>query len=693
MVDEAAIFAGLNPEQAHAVQLVEGPVCILAGAGSGKTTTITRRLANQVASGAYSPDSLLAVTFTRKAAGEMRARLARLGIEGIRAMTFHAAALDQLRSFHPEMAGEVLGSKGEILYRIARTLPRPHSFTPLMDLASEIEWAKNQRITPERYRTALGGHEPPIPEEHMERVFSAYERQKSGRGAMDFEDILETTITMFARDDVALGQFRNKIRAVTVDEYQDVNLLQQSLLETWLGARHELCAVGDDYQAIYSFTGASPRHLLDMHERHPGLEVVRLERNYRSTPEVLEVANRLATHLGGAPKKLRSDRPPGPAPVVKAFFDDARENAFVLDTIKRLHTEERVAYDDIAILYRTNARSEVYEELLSGAGIPYQVRDGSFLERPAATRLLPRLRRAHTTQIADEALRLARADGLSETPIERAGQQELTRQKDLAQIVDLAADFEDGMTTAKDFVDDLKERFGAGAKGVNLLTLHSAKGLEFDAVFIPAVEEGELPYKRATDQAIPEERRLLYVGITRAKRFLHVTWTIKRPSRFVAEIKPAGARDDVEGGPRPGRPASEERRVEAREGLEVTVAGGFTGAISDIREDGALLTLESGTELFVRFGDRVTAGKVSAPLGPPRPDGEGGIAAALRAWRKERARADDIPAYIVLHDRTLDRIAELRPAAVEELITVPGMGPVKCERYGDEILAICRAGR
>jgi DNA helicase-2/ATP-dependent DNA helicase PcrA len=688
MVDDAAIFAGLNPEQAHAVQLVDGPVCILAGAGSGKTTTITRRLAHQVASGAHAPDALLAVTFTRKAAGEMRARLARLGIEGVRAMTFHAAALDQLRAFHPELTGEILGSKGEILYRIARTLPAPHKFTPLMDLASEIEWAKNQRITPERYRTALGGHEPPISEEHMERVFSAYERQKATRGAMDFEDILEATITMFARDDTALGHFRNKIRAITVDEYQDVNLLQQSLLETWLGDRHELCAVGDDYQAIYSFTGASPRHLLDMHERHPNLEVVRLERNYRSTPEVLEVANRLAGHLGGAPKKLRSDDPSGPAPIVKAFFDDARENAFVLDRIKELHSTERVAYDDMAILYRTNARSETYEDLLSGAGIPYQVRDGSFLERPAAARLLPRLRRARTVQIAEEALRLARADGLSETPIERAGQQELTRQKDLAQIVDLAAAFEDGMTTAKDFVEHLEERFGAGAKGVNLLTMHSAKGLEFDAVFIPTVEEGELPYKRATDEAIPEERRLLYVGVTRAKRFLHVTWTIKRPSRFVAEIKPPGASTDAE--PLGKSRAPLEPRVEANEGLELEVAGGFTGTITDIRDDGVLLMLESGTELFVRWGDRVVAGGLTAPLGPPTPDDGAGIAAALKAWRKERARADDIPAYIVLHDRTLDRIAELRPSAVEELITVPGMGPVKCERYGEEILAICR---
>jgi DNA helicase-2/ATP-dependent DNA helicase PcrA len=685
VVNEAAILEGLNPEQLRAAEQVEGPVCILAGAGSGKTTTITRRLANQVATGAFAPESLLAVTFTRKAAGEMRGRLQSLGVEGVRAMTFHSAALDQLRAFRPDTGFDILGSKSEILFRIARTLPKPHTFVPLMDLASEIEWAKNQRITVERYRAALGSHEPPIPDDHMERVYASYERQKDARNAKDFEDILEATINMFATDPGAVAGFRNRIRALTVDEYQDVNLLQQTLLETWLGDRSELCAVGDDYQAIYSFTGASPRYLLDMPERYPGLEIVRLERNYRSTPEVLTVANRLARHLGGAPKVLVNERPPGPEPVIKAFFDEARENKFVLDQVRDLHTVERVPYEEMAIFYRTNARSEVYEDMLSRAGIPYQVRDGAFLERPAATRLLPQLKRARTTAIADETLRLARSEGLRDQIGERAGQQEITRQKDLAQLVDLAAEFEDGARTAKDFVDHLTERFGAGAKGVNLLTLHSAKGLEFDAVFIPSLEEGELPYRRATDSAIPEERRLLYVGLTRARRHLHVTWTIKRPSRFVAEVKPAAA---------PGAKApvvdAPEEAVPAREGLEIKLSGGFAGSIVDVRDDGALVSLSTGTEMFVRFGERVVAGGLTAPLrAPAEPNGD--LADALRAWRKERARTDSIPAYVVMHDKTLDRIAEVRPSSLEELIAVPGMGPTKCERYGDEIIQLCRS--
>jgi DNA helicase-2/ATP-dependent DNA helicase PcrA len=372
--------------------------------------------------------------------------------------------------------------------------------------------------------------------------------------------------------------------------------------------------------------------------------------------------------------------------VVKAFFDEARENKFVLDRIRSLHDTERVAYDEMAVFYRTNARSEVYEDMLSRAGIPYQVRDGAFLERPAATRLLPQLRRTHTTSVADETLRLARAEGLRDQIGERAGQQEMTRQKDLSQFVDLAAEFEDGTVTARDFVDHLTERFGAGTKGVNLLTFHSAKGLEFDAVFIPSLEEGELPYRRATDSAIPEERRLLYVGLTRARRYLHVTWTIKRPSRFVAEIKPAGSRSD-----KPGSADVPEETIPAREGLELQVSGGFSGSIVDVRDDGALLTLENGTEMFVRFGERVSTGGLTAPLRAPL-EADDDLAVALRAWRKERARADSTPAYVVMHDTTLTRIAEVRPTSLEELIAVPGMGPTKCERYGAEIIELCRPG-
>ncbi|MDQ5822422.1 MAG: ATP-dependent helicase, partial [Actinomycetota bacterium] len=287
-MDSEGIFEGLNDEQRRAVEAVRGPACILAGAGSGKTTTITRRIANQVATEAFRPDQILAVTFTDKAAGEMRARLGRLGVSGVSARTFHSAALAQLHHFAPGRVGQILASKALLLRQIGNTLPAPYKFRPAGDLATEIEWAKNRRLTPETYQLELGDHQPPIPADLAYCVFYEYERRKEGSGAVDFEDLLELAIRLYDEDEAALMTFRDRYRAFTVDEYQDVNLLQQKLLERWLGASDELCAVGDDYQSIYGFTGASPEHLLGLPRRFLHAQVIRLEQNYRSTPQILE---------------------------------------------------------------------------------------------------------------------------------------------------------------------------------------------------------------------------------------------------------------------------------------------------------------------------------------------------------------------------------------------------------------------
>ena len=247
--------AELNAEQQRAVEAVRGPVCILAGAGSGKTTTITHRVANQVATGAFRSDEILAVTFTDKAAGEMRGRLEELGVPGVRCSTFHAAALGQLKFFAAEPPRKILASKALPLRYIGNTLRRPYRFRPAADLATEIEWAKNRRIPPSEYLSSLGDHEPPIPKDLMLRVYREYERRKVDQGWVDFEDLIELAIRLFDADEGALTQVRERYQAFTVDEYQDVNLLQQTLLDRWLGDRDELCAVGDDYQSIYAFTG------------------------------------------------------------------------------------------------------------------------------------------------------------------------------------------------------------------------------------------------------------------------------------------------------------------------------------------------------------------------------------------------------------------------------------------------------
>jgi DNA helicase II / ATP-dependent DNA helicase PcrA len=536
-MDVQRVFAALNAEQRRAVEAVRGPVCILAGAGSGKTTTITRRIANQVASGVFTAREILAVTFTDKAAAEMRGRLEKLGVDGVTARTFHSAALAQLHAFGGQPPERIVASKALPLRHIANSLPKPYRFRPAGDLATEVEWAKNRRLTPTTYLDGLGEHRPPIPPDLMARVFRRYEERKAESGYADFEDLLEAAIRLFEEDQHALAELRDRYRAFTVDEYQDVNLLQQTLLERWLGPRDDLCAVGDDYQSIYAFTGATPRYLLGLPERFPHATVIRLESNYRSTRQVLDLANRIVPRLGGAEKVLRPTRGDGPVAIVRALATAAAEAEFALERIRGL-LADGVPYEEIAVLCRTNARLADFEEVFHEARIPFQ--GAALLGREAARTLLRRLREhAAFTEVSATVETFAKDAGWLEHPPDALGERELVRQVDLGRLVALAREFDNGERTVHEFVADLQRRFGSSGaerRGVHLLTLHRAKGLEFDAVFLPRVEERELPARPAkTEEEIAEERRLLYVALTRAKRHLAVTWS-GRPSRFLAEL-------------------------------------------------------------------------------------------------------------------------------------------------------------
>ena len=584
------------------MEAVRGPLCILAGAGTGKTTTITRRIAWQVASGAFPPQQILAVTFTDKAAGELRARLRELGADGVRASTFHSAALALLRHFEGD-PGRILPSKAMLLRRIGNSLPGAYRFRPAGDLATEIEWAKNRRLTPDTYRDRLGDHEPPIPADLALRVFREYERRKAAEGLLDFEDLLERTARLLESDAAVRAAVHDRWRAFTVDEYQDVNLLQQSLLDLWLGDRDDLCAVGDDYQAIYGFTGASADWLLALPRRFPHARIVRLERNYRSTAQVIELANRLVPRLGGSAKTLAPTLQDGPEPVIGPALS-------VVARVRELHAAG-LALEQMAVLVRTNARTSEFEEAFHDAGIPFQ--GASLLARDAARQLLKALR-GRSGPAAEVVRELAVRQGLLTEVPEKLGEREQTRQADLARLVRLADELDGDV---EDFVALLNERFGESAgRGVHLLTLHRAKGLEWEAVFLPRVEEGELPVRRGD---VAEERRLFYVGLTRAKRHLLVTWEGK-PSRFLDELGVRAAAPPV--------PQRERRALEQSPAVQ-----------------------------------------------------------ALREWRLARARADEVPAYVVFNDRTLAELVARTPRTLAELAAVPGIGPAKLERYGSELLA------
>jgi DNA helicase II / ATP-dependent DNA helicase PcrA len=666
MADSAAVHPkflthDLNPAQREAVETTVGPLCILAGAGTGKTRVISRRVAYAIATGVVHPGHVLVVTFTDKAATEMRERLAALGFPGVQAKTFHAAAFRQLRFFWSRLSDarlpEVLGSKAPLLAPLQRSLPGGYKFTAIKDLADELEWAKARRLDPSSYQETIEamGRTPPIPGDLFAGVFRRYERAKERAGRIDYEDMLVRMLEGFeSREDVA-EEFRGQYRWFSVDEYQDTNPLQQALLEAWLGERRDLAVVGDEDQTIYTFTGATSEYLTGFSRRFPEAQVVRLEDNYRSSPEVLALANRLLAATPGRPdrgKRLVATRPSGPEPTVAAFENAEREVRAVVAEVGRL-AGAGVDPDEVAVLVRTNAQIPPFEEALAAAGIRYQVRGELFFRRTEVLRAIGVLR-SRTARSAGGGL----VDALEGIWFERFGfrrdeepdgEEARQRHASLVTLLGIAERVGDEAGIAG-FLEEMGRRAAQEAEGtgggVNLLTYHRAKGLEFDAVLLPAVEEGVLPIRQAsTPPEVAEERRLLYVGLTRARVHLWLSWAARRagasgreqsrkPSRFLDDLVPPGA-----------------GRVRPR-----AVASGMsrTGRAS-VRADGPL-------------------------------------AEQLRAWRRKRAEADGVPAYVVFNDRTLAALSERQPHSRGELLAVEGIGPSKLDKYGDELLALLAPG-
>ncbi|MGV9645857.1 ATP-dependent DNA helicase UvrD2 [Streptomyces sp. NPDC003514] len=706
-----AVLEGLDPEQREVATALHGPVCVLAGAGTGKTRAITHRIAYGVRAGILPPAGVLAVTFTARAAGEMRGRLRQLGAAGVQARTFHSAALRQLQYFWPKAVGgsmpRLVDRKIQLVADAAAACRIRLDRNELRDVTAEIEWSKVTQTVPADYALAAAkaGREAPRDPAEIAQLYTVYEDLKRDRAVIDFEDVLLLTVAVLQdRQDIA-EQVRSQYQHFVVDEYQDVSPLQQRLLELWLGDRDSLCVVGDASQTIYSFTGATPDHLLDFRTRHPGATVVKLVRDYRSTPQVVRLANGLLSQARGRAAdhrlELVSQRDPGPEPVYTEYTDEPAEAEGAARRIRDL-MDAGVPAAGIAVLFRTNSQSETYEQALADAGIPYQLRGAErFFDRPEVRKAIVALRGAArfggNDSLLDDAVGLpsqVRAvlsgEGWTSEPPAGSGAVR-ERWESLAALVHLAQDFakaKPGATLA-DLVAELDERANAQhaptVQGVTLASLHSAKGLEWDAVFLVGVAEGMMPISYAkTDEQVEEERRLLYVGVTRARRHLHLSWALtrapggrpnRRPSRFLDGLRPGSAGAA-------GRSAAGGGTA----GVERGHTRGYTGR----REDAPRRRQRSPARCRVCGRTLIDAGEMKLMRCESCPsDMNEGLYERLRDWRADQARRSGQPDFCVFTDRTLMAIAEAEPSSPDELARIPGLLKRKLDRYGTDVLAIC----
>jgi DNA helicase-2/ATP-dependent DNA helicase PcrA len=667
------LLDGLNPEQQIAVTSDLAPLRILAGAGSGKTRVLTRRIAHRVATGAVDPRHVLALTFTRKAAGELNGRLRRLGLrDSVAAGTFHGIAYAQLRIRWADRGITPPTLLDRKVGFVARLLPRRAEAYAAVDVVTEIEWAKARDVEPDDYvaAAAAAARRSPVPASAVAEVYARYEREKRDRRMVDFDDLLSfTRRALLSEPEFAAAQ-RWRFRHVFVDEFQDVNPLQFALLKAWLGDRTDLCVVGDPNQAIYAWNGADADYLVNFDRHFPGGGSVELRRNYRSTPQILAAASAVlgAGRLGGDP--LVAMRPDGRVPKIRRFATDTAEAAGIARALRDAR-RPGASWSEQAVLVRTNAQIPAIEDALRRAGIPHRTRGGGLLALPEIKAVLRTLRNSRQplgAALADIELDIdlrtvtgdASGDAGGAPPNDTAAVDD--RQANIAELVRLGHDHLalDPNATPGSFVQWLTATIGTDQLGgtgdaVELTTFHAAKGLEWPVVHLAGLEHGLVPIGHAkTAEATAEEQRLLYVAITRAETALSCTWAEQRtfgtrvanrtPSPWLAHIE---APDDhrAPAGGIARRAANERAKLRAGRGN----ASATLARTSNVAADDPLLV-------------------------------------ALKAWRTTTARAANVPAYVVFADATLEAVAEFRPKTKKALLALSGLGPVKAERYGDALL-------
>jgi len=670
------ILRGLDPEQLEVATSLGEPVVVIAGAGTGKTRAITHRIAYGALTGALDPSSTLAVTFTTRAAGELRGRLATLGVNGVQARTFHSAALRQAQYFWPKAYGTALPQVTEgrfsVVAEAARRLGLPTDTSVIRDVSGEVSWAKVSNVEPESYAAlakASGRSVAGIEPDAVGRLLVTYDNLNRDRGRIDFDDILLCTVALLSDHEDVAAQVRRTYQHLVVDEYQDVSPVQQRLVDLWLGPNQDVCVVGDPAQTIHTFAGARAEYLLSFASRHPGARKVELVRDYRSTPEVVEVANRVLAGSGQRHVTLRAQRPSGASPVFESASDEAAEAAAVARWLKGLRADG-VDWREMAVLYRINAHSPAYEAAFADAGIPYQVRNAErFYDRPEVKQALGALAATARTKGSEpgfeQVLVVLGALGWTEKPPSTGGQVR-ERWESQNALVDLAAGLAADGPTLTDLVAELQRRatvqHAPSGAGVTLTTLHGAKGLEWDAVALVGIHEGGVPFVLAeTDAQIAEERRLLYVGVTRAREHLRISWSggrgrDRRPSRFLAAAMPTSA-----------APVRQRRRPVTKETVPTMcrVCGKGLHAPAE--------------RMLGRHEDC-----------PSRYDED--LLAVLHTWRTRAAESAGLPEFCIFTDSALIAIAESCPRNADQLAEVSGVGPAKIRKYGADVLALLAAG-
>lgn len=685
----ADILAGLDDEQVAVAQAVSGPVRVLAGAGTGKTRAITHRIAHSIVSGESEAERTLAVTFTNRAAGEMRHRLRQLCVERVQVRTFHAAALRQLRYFWPRLSAsvfpELLSSKAPMIGRALTYCKVDWDTALLRDVSGDIEWCKSNMIDAALVDKA--NREFSIDVATLARVLDSYEQIKKDRNLLDFEDILTLMGAAIRNRPEIESEVQRAYRWFTVDEFQDVNPLQKNLLDLWLGNRDDLCVVGDPSQTIYSFTGATSSYLIKFTDQYPQATQVELVRCYRCTPEITNMANAVIAQAGVKTSvTLRSQRATGAPPEVIAYSDDQDEAEGVAQRIRDL-IDSGTSPADIAILFRINAQSAEFETALAELKVPIVLRGTErFFDRPEVRTAITLLRgdaknsARESAPLVEHVAAVLSGIGWSAEPPKGTG---AVREKweSLLALMTMAQECPAEMTLPE-FIAELDQRasveYAPGAAAVTLASIHSAKGLEWPVVFMVGCSEGMLPLSYATSSdSVDEERRLAYVGVSRAADSLVISWaksrtpggkTTRTLSRFFADL-PTGIFDgSLAGITSPPAKGS------------VVVGGSLTNRIR--HRKGPRPCSVCGKAL-VTAGERTLGHCNGCPV-----DFDEGLFETLRQWRKNLSEVKAVPAYIIFTDATLTAIAEQVPSELEDLAAIPGVGPAKLSEFGEQVLEL-----